>query len=75
MNGISYFEQLEESVALIARHPPFPGKCAAVEQCAEEIQDLMRSGGITGEQGGTLLEILAGVHPQTRRVIRPGMPA
>jgi hypothetical protein len=68
MSGISYFEQLEESVVLIARHPPFPGKSAAVEQCAEEIQDLVRSGGITGEQGGTLLKILAGGYPQIRHV-------
>jgi hypothetical protein len=67
MNGISYFERLEESVALIARHPPFPGKGAAVEQCAGEIHELIRSGGITGEQGGTLLEILERVRPPTRR--------
>jgi hypothetical protein len=68
MSGISYFERLVESVALIAGHPPFPGKSAAVEQCTEEIQELIRSGGITGEQGGTLLNILSGVHSRTRRV-------
>jgi hypothetical protein len=54
MRDISYFERLLESVALIVRHPPFPGKPEAIEQCAEEIEELIRSGGITGTQGGTL---------------------
>jgi hypothetical protein len=64
MNKISYFDRLVESVGLIARHPAFPGKGQAVERCAGEIDDLVRSGGITDEQGGILLEILAGVRPR-----------
>lgn len=61
MNNISYFERLEESVGLIVRHPYFPGKPAAVEQCAGEIDELIRTGRLTGEQGGRLLDLVRGV--------------
>ena len=61
MNDLSYFERLEESVGLIVRHPDFPGKPAAVEQCADEIDELIRDGRLTGEQAGKLLDLVRGV--------------
>jgi len=66
------FERLLESVELIVRHPPYPDKGAVIERCAGEIEEMVRSGGLTGVQGGTLLEILAGRRPSGRanRVLR-----
>jgi hypothetical protein len=60
MPEIPCFERLLESVSLIARHPPYPDKSAVIERCAGEIEEMVRSGGLTGVQGGTLLDILAG---------------
>ena len=60
MHEVSLFERLRESVVLIVRHPPFPDKGATIERCAGEIEEMVRSGGLTGVQGGTLLDILAG---------------
>jgi hypothetical protein len=64
MNQPYHFERLQESVGLITRHPDFPGKIAVIEQCAREIDGLVRSGCITGEQGGILQDILARVNPR-----------
>jgi hypothetical protein len=64
MDRIHHFERLKESAGLIIRHPDFPGKAAVVEQRAAEIHGLVRSGGITGQQGVTLLDLLGGSHPQ-----------
>jgi hypothetical protein len=60
MPKLPCFERLLESVVLIVRHPPYPEKSAAIELCAGEIEEMVRSGGLTGVQGGTLLDILAG---------------
>jgi hypothetical protein len=60
MPNIHCFERLLEVVVLIVRHPPYPDKGAVIEQCAEEIEEMVRSGGLTGAQGGTLLNILVG---------------
>ena len=60
MKDISYFERLEESVGLIVRHPYFPGKRAAVEQCAGDIHEMIRTGRLSGEQGGILLDLVRG---------------
>jgi hypothetical protein len=68
MRDLPYFERLLESVVLIVHHPPFPDKGAAIERCAGEIEEMVRSGGLTGIQGGTLLDILARDDPRTRRV-------
>ena len=64
MNRLYHFERLKESAGLITRHPDFPGKAAVIEQCVAEIHGLVRSGSITGQQGVTLLDILAGSHPR-----------
>jgi hypothetical protein len=72
MRDILCFERLLESVVLIVRHPPFPDKCAAIKQCAREIEEMVRSGGLTGVQAGVLLDILAGDDPRTRRVAPSG---
>jgi hypothetical protein len=60
MHEVSLFERLRESVVLIVRHPPFPDKGAAIERCAGEIEEMVRSGGLTVVQGGTLLDLLEG---------------
>jgi hypothetical protein len=68
MSEIACFERLLESVDLIVRHPPYPEKSAAIERCTEEIEEMVRSGGLTGVQGvqgGTLLDILAGDDPSS----------
>ena len=62
MNRLHHFEQLKDSAGLITRHPDFPGKAAVIEQCAAEINALVLAGSITGEQGVTLLDLLAGSH-------------
>jgi hypothetical protein len=68
MPDLPCYERLLESVDLIVRHPPYSEKSAVIEQCAGEIEEMVRSGGLTGIQGGTLLDILAGDVPRTRRV-------
>jgi hypothetical protein len=72
MNNLSYFERLEESVGLIVRHPYFPGKPAAVAQCAGEIDELVRIGRLTGEQGGRLLDLVRGVPGRKHALAGPG---
>jgi hypothetical protein len=80
MRDIACYERLLGAVALIVHHPPFPEKSAAIERCAGEIEEMVRSGGLTGVQGGTLLDILAGDDPRSRRVAplgfgEPGAPS
>jgi hypothetical protein len=68
MNQLYHFERLKEWAGLITGHPDFPGKAAVIEQCAEDIDGLVRSGRITGEQGGMLQDLLAGVNPREQHV-------
>ena len=68
MNQLYHFERLRETAGLITRHPDFPGKAAVIEQCAEDIGGLVRSGRITGEQEVILLDLLAGGHPRGQHV-------
>jgi hypothetical protein len=60
MTRMSHFERLAESVELIARHCDYPGKREVVEQCAEEIGELLQAGKITDSQEEYLQEILRG---------------
>lgn len=60
MTPLPLFERLAESVDLIAHHPDCPGKFQIVEQCAEEIEDRLRSGQITEWQERFLLDMLRG---------------
>jgi len=71
MNQLYHFERLKESAGLITRHPDFPGKAEVIDQCAEDIDGLVRSGGITGEQGVILLDLLAVGHPRGQHVSLP----
>lgn len=57
---MAYFERLIASTERIAHHASFPGKGEAVEQCLEDIDDLMLAGRITAEQRDVLCEILQG---------------
>jgi hypothetical protein len=61
MSDSHYFERLQETVGLIARHADYPGKRQMVERCQEEVEDLTNSGRITSSQGEALQEILMGV--------------
>jgi hypothetical protein len=60
MNGASYFERLLLSVERIARHAEYPGKDQAVEQCLEDIDDLVEAQRITHEQRESLRTVLLG---------------
>jgi hypothetical protein len=60
MHAASYFSRLVASVARIAGHAYFPGKAEAVEQCLEDIDDLVVAGQITAEQRDLLREVLQG---------------
>ena len=68
MNQHYHFEGLKESAILITRHPDFSGKAAVIEQCAEDIDGLVRSGRITEEQAVILQDLLAGGHPLGQHV-------
>ena len=76
MRDFPCYERLLRAVALIVHHPPFPEKRAAIERCAGEIEEMVRSGGLTGVQGVALLDILTGDDPRSRRVapLRSGGP-
>jgi hypothetical protein len=60
MGGALLFERLVESATLIARHADFPGKGEAVDQCLEDLEDLVLAGQITAEQREMLREVLLG---------------
>jgi hypothetical protein len=62
MFHLSYFERLIESVTLIARHPEYPRKSEAVDQCRQDVEDLLLDGRIDPEQAEVLREIL-GTYP------------
>src|SRR3954471_8486488 len=54
----SYFERLTESATIIARHPDYLRKGEAVDQCRQEIEDLLVAGRIDPVQAEALREIL-----------------
>ncbi len=57
----AYFERLVGIAERIVDHATFPGKHTAVEQCLEEVGDLIAAGRITAGQGAILADILLGV--------------
>jgi hypothetical protein len=58
MTRLSSFERLVESATLVARHPDFPDKPQAVEQCSQEVVELLQAGRITAPEAELLLDIL-----------------
>jgi hypothetical protein len=50
MISSDYFERLVTSVERIARHAYYPGIDEAIEQCLEDIDELMHAGRITAEE-------------------------
>ncbi len=61
MNSSNYFDRLVASVERIARHAYYPGIDQAINQCLEDIDDLMSSGRITDEQHEALRFVLLGM--------------
>jgi hypothetical protein len=61
MNDTSYFERLVASVERIARHIRYPGIDQSVNQCLEDIDDLMRAELISPEQREALRFVLLGI--------------
>jgi hypothetical protein len=57
------FRRLERTAGLIARHPDFPGKAAAIAECRNDIERRFSQGMLTVEQRARLLAILDGVAP------------
>ena len=55
-----YFERLIGVAKRIVAHASFSGKHEAVEQCLEEVGDLIATGTITADQGAVLELILSG---------------
>jgi|GEM_PF-1404374 len=60
----AYFERLVGIAERIVGHATFPGKHTAVEQCLEEVGDLIAAGRITAGQGAILAGILLGARPR-----------
>ncbi len=58
MTRLSYFERLVESAIRVACHPDFPDKSQAVEQCTQEVGELLQAGRITAPEAELLLDIL-----------------
>jgi hypothetical protein len=58
MSNLSYYERLVESATLVVRHPDFPDKAQAVDQCRQEVEDLLDEGQITVGQAEALRAIL-----------------
>jgi hypothetical protein len=55
-----YFERLLGVARRIVGHASFPGKHEAVQQCLEEVGDLIATGTITADQGAVLAHLLSG---------------
>jgi hypothetical protein len=52
------YQGLLEVVGMIDRHPEFPGKRDAVNECVEDIVDRSRQGRLTPVQRAELLRVL-----------------
>jgi hypothetical protein len=61
MNGSEYFERLVALVERIARHAYYPGIDEAIEQCLQDVDDLLISGQISGDQREALRFVLLGI--------------
>ena len=61
MISSNYFERLVTSVDRIARHAYYPGIDEAIEQCLEDIDELMHVGRITPEERDALRIVLLGM--------------
>ncbi len=61
MISSDYFERLVTSVERIARHVYYPGIDEAIEQCLEDIDELMHEGRITAEEREALRFVLLGM--------------
>ena len=61
MISSDYFERLVTSVERIARHAYYPGIDEAIEQCLEDIDELMHAGRITAEEREALRLVLLGM--------------
>jgi hypothetical protein len=61
MNSLSYFERLVASVERIARHAYYPGIEQSINQCLEDIDELMHEDCITPEQREALRFVLLGM--------------
>jgi hypothetical protein len=62
MNNTDYFERLVMCVQRVARHSYYPGIEQAIDQCLDEIDELMHSGLITAEQRGVLRSLVLNVN-------------
>ena len=61
MNRLSYFENMVASVERIARHAYYPDIDQAINQCLQDIDDLMDEDRITPEQREALRFVLLGM--------------
>lgn len=61
MNSPDYFERLVVCVQRVARHAYYPGIDQAVDQCLEDIDELMHSGRITAAQREALRFLVPGI--------------
>ena len=61
MNNSGYFEGLVLGVQRVGGHAYYPGIDQAINQCLEDINDLMRLGRITAEQREELRLLVLGV--------------
>jgi hypothetical protein len=60
-NDSGYFENLAASVQRVAHHAYYPGIDQAIDQCLQDINELLQSGRITAEQFEALRPLLEGV--------------
>jgi predicted DNA-binding protein len=61
MISSEYFERLVTSVERIARHAYYPGIDEAIEQCLEDLDELMHAGRITADEREALRIVLLGM--------------
>jgi hypothetical protein len=61
MISSDYFERLVTSVERIARHTYYPGINEAIDQCLEDIDELMHAGSITPDEREALRIVLLGM--------------
>jgi hypothetical protein len=58
MTEIPLYQRLERAVTLIARHPFYPGKQEALDDCVLDLEERSREGSLTPDQKSKLIALL-----------------
>jgi hypothetical protein len=58
MSETPLYQRLERAVTMIARHPFYPGKQEALDDCVSDLEERSRDGSLTPDQTSKLIALL-----------------